>query len=118
MTTTLRLTRTADGKVSYLGELPDRHVFSSRYIENGGNAAAGEARAHQAVIDDKNASKEDRAAAREALKGVNVDPLFTRDGADIVFDFPEGKVRYRFVGFESNPSGDLNYAAQVFERVK
>lgn len=118
MTTSLRIVRSPDGTVSYEGALPERHTFSSRYIENGGNAAIGEARAHQAVIDDENALEDDKAAAREALDGVNLEPLFARDGADIIFDFPEGPVRYRFVGFETNSSGDLNHAAPIFELVK
>jgi hypothetical protein len=114
----LRIVRTADGKIHYDGDLPERHVFSARYIENGGNAAAAEARVHQAVLDNKKSSKADRDAAREALHGVNTDPLFDRDGADVVFNFTDGRVRYRFVGFETNDNGDLNPNAWVYELVK
>lgn len=45
----------------------------------------------------------------------NLNPLFERDGMDMIFTFPEGQVRYRFIGFQSFEGGKLNSDAPMFE---
>lgn len=119
MGTSLRIIRNRDGSLDSIGEIPDRIVVSARYVAYGGNAAAGEARAHQAVLDNKDATKAAKAEAKEALaKIANTDPVFNREGGDIIYPFTSGDVRYRFVGFELTDAGEPNYGAQIFERVK
>jgi hypothetical protein len=49
----------------------------------------------------------------------NLVPLFDRDGMDMVFTFPEGVRRYRFVGYLSDPETNrLSHDAPVFELVR
>lgn len=105
MTSSLQLVRNADGQVRYRGDLPKRHVFSASYVQTGG--IPGVLEEHRQLTE-----------AGEDAGHLNLTPMFRRDGEDIVFDFPDGEVRYRFVGFEEvgeGPAKRLNYGALVFE---
>jgi hypothetical protein len=86
----LQLHRHNDRTLTYRGELPDRHVFSARYVMEGGLRAEDEVR----------------------------EPLFTKDenGMDITFAFKDGDVTYRFVGFDKNDDDSLNMGALIYER--
>jgi hypothetical protein len=102
----LRLHRNKAGQVSYTGELPERQVFSAGYVESGG--IEGVLADYQRLTEEG-----DKAAA----KLLNRTPMFDRDGMDVLFQFPEGQVRYRFVGFDRTDDGRINHDALVYERV-
>lgn len=116
-TTSLQLIRNADGEVRYVGELPQRHVFSSGFIMSGGVEAAVREKAafERDAADEKDADKAKDLRAR--AKKLNTAPLFDKtDGMDIVFHFKgDEEVRYRFVGFDTNNAGALNLDALVYE---
>jgi len=116
----LQLVRTKDGQVSYVGSLPATMTFSTRWIESGGNGAVGDHKELHAQADELHAAGDADAASelRARAASMNLAPMFTRDGADIIFDFPDGPVRYRFFGFEAHPDGSPKYTGMRYEKVE
>jgi len=113
----LSIMRKSDGTlVNVGGKLPEEMIFSSRWISNGGNAARAEHRELVASAERAEAQGHTKIAAdlREKADSLNLEPIFTNDGTDIVFQFEDGAARYRFTGFEERDNGEPNYGAMRY----
>jgi hypothetical protein len=115
--------RATDFKIVPLSPLPERHVFPAGYIAFGGSAARGDHRQWHAQADaldaGENVDTEFTAdQLREKADKLNLDPFFTMEGTDIIFDMVDGPVTYRFTGFAIKDDGEPDTGQMVYELVR
>lgn len=115
MGVSLSLIRSLNGDLSYQGDLPTEMSFSTRYLEAGGiPSVLADKAAWEARIAAGDGDPDELAELQAKVDGLNLTPMFERDGQDLIYHFVTGDVRYRWLGFDRHPDGSVNYSNQLF----